>query len=89
MERIPNKSQHTKVTLEKKILPPLLPGFELATFRSRAWHSYKQALPTPDLKAGTSDSSGCSTERGPLHLSHSAPPRAHPAETVLKVSSWI
>ena len=26
-------SQHTKLTLEKKILPPLLPGFELATFR--------------------------------------------------------
>ena len=32
MERTPNKSQHTKLTLEKKILPPLLPGFELATF---------------------------------------------------------
>ena len=29
----PNKSQHTKLTLEKKILPPLLPGFELAIFR--------------------------------------------------------
>ena len=27
-----NKSLHTKVTLKKKILPPLLPGFELATF---------------------------------------------------------
>ena len=25
-------SQHTKLTLEKKILPPLLPGFDLATF---------------------------------------------------------
>ena len=35
MERTPNKSQHTKLTLEKKILPPPLPGFELATFRSR------------------------------------------------------
>ena len=32
MERIPNKSQHTKLTLEKKILLPLLLGFELATF---------------------------------------------------------
>ena len=29
-----NKSQHTKLTQEKKILPPHLPGFELATFRS-------------------------------------------------------
>ena len=35
VERTPNKSQHTKLTLQKKILPPLLPGFELATFRSR------------------------------------------------------
>ena len=35
VERTPNRSQHTKLTLEKKILPPLLPGFELATFRSR------------------------------------------------------
>ena len=34
VERTPNKSQHTKLTLEKKILPPLLPVFELATFRS-------------------------------------------------------
>ena len=30
-----NKSQHRKLTPEKKILPPLLPGFEPATFRSR------------------------------------------------------
>ena len=30
-----NKSQHTKLTLERKILPLLLPGFELATFRWR------------------------------------------------------
>ena len=29
------KSQHTKWTLEKKVLPPLLSGFKLATFRSR------------------------------------------------------
>ena len=29
MERTPNKSQHIKLTLEKKILPPLLPGVEL------------------------------------------------------------
>ena len=25
VERTPNKSKHTKLTLEKKILPPLLP----------------------------------------------------------------
>ena len=45
MERTPKKSQHTKLTLEKKIFPPLLPGFELATFRSGVWRSYQQAVP--------------------------------------------
>ena len=44
VERTPNKSQHTKLTLEKKIRPPLLPGFELATFRSRVRHSNQQAI---------------------------------------------
>ena len=43
MERTPSKSQHTKLTLEKTILPPLQPGLELATFRSRVWHSNQQA----------------------------------------------
>ena len=39
LERTPNKSQHTKLTLEKKILPPLLPGFELVTRQSRVRRS--------------------------------------------------
>ena len=39
VEQAPNKSQHTKLTLEKKILPPRLPGFELVTFRWRVWSS--------------------------------------------------
>ena len=34
-----NKSQHRKLTLEKKILPPLQQGFEPATFRSRVRRS--------------------------------------------------
>ena len=38
------KSQHTKLTLEKKILLPLLPRFKLATFPSWVWHSYGQAI---------------------------------------------
>ena len=42
VERTPNKSQHTKLTLEKKILLPLLPGFELAIFRSRVVRSTKK-----------------------------------------------
>ena len=32
-------SQHRKLTLEKKILPPLLPRLKPVTFRSRVWHS--------------------------------------------------
>ena len=48
VKRTPNKkSQHTKLTLEKKILPPLLPGFELTTFRSRVRRSNQQAIPAP------------------------------------------
>ena len=46
-ERTPNKSQHIKLTLEKKILPPILLGFELATFRSRGRRSYQQAIQAP------------------------------------------
>ena len=42
-----NKSQHRKLTLEKKILPPLLQGFKPATFRSQAWHSNHRAIPNP------------------------------------------
>ena len=47
MERTPNKRQHAKLILEKKILPPLLPGLELAAFRSRVRRSYHQAIPAP------------------------------------------
>ena len=39
IERTPNESQHTKLTLEKKIIPPFLPGFELVTFQSRVRRS--------------------------------------------------
>ena len=34
-----NKSQHRKLTLEKKILPPLLRGIEPGTFLSRVRRS--------------------------------------------------
>ena len=40
VERTTNKGQHTKFTLEKKILPPLLLGFELATFWSQVQRSW-------------------------------------------------
>ena len=42
-----NKSQHRKLTLEKKILPPPQQGFEPATFRSRVRTSNHWAIPAP------------------------------------------
>ena len=42
-----NMSQHRKLTLEKKILPPFLQGFEPMTFQSRVQHSNHWAIPTP------------------------------------------
>ena len=47
VERTPNESQHTKLTLKKKILPPLLLWFELTTFWSQVRHSNQQAIPAP------------------------------------------
>ena len=41
VERTPSESQHTKFTLEKKILPPLLPGFKL---ESECFHCFRQLL---------------------------------------------
>ena len=43
--RYRNKSQHRKSTLEKKVLPPLLQGFEPATFQSRVRRSNHWAIP--------------------------------------------
>ena len=40
-------SQHRKLTLEKKIIPPLLPGLEPATFRSRVQRSTMELSPLP------------------------------------------
>ena len=45
VECTPNKSQHTKLILEKKIFPLLLLGFELTTFWSWVWCSNQQAIP--------------------------------------------
>ena len=41
-----NKRRHRKLTLEKKILPPLLPGLEPANFRSRV-RRFNQPLSYP------------------------------------------
>ena len=47
-----NKSQHRKLTLEKKILPPLLQGFEPATFQSQVLRSNHWAIPAPIHTSG-------------------------------------
>ena len=44
-----NKSQHRKLTLQKKILPPLQQGFEPATFWSQVRHSNHWAIPAPNV----------------------------------------
>ena len=48
VEQTPNKSQHTKLTLEKKIFPLLLPGFKLKLFdhKSGTLTSKLSQLPT-------------------------------------------
>ena len=45
-----NKSQHRKLTQQKKIRPPLLPGLEPKTFRSGIWRSTNELSLLPDFK---------------------------------------
>ena len=48
VERIPKiTSQHRKLTMKKKILPPLMPGLEPETFRSRDRRSTTELSPLP------------------------------------------
>ena len=42
-----NKSHHWKLTMEKKILPPLVPALEPGTFRSPVPRSNHWAIPAP------------------------------------------
>ena len=46
--RYRHQSQHRKSTMEKKILPPLLQGFEPGTFQSRVRRSNHWAIPVPE-----------------------------------------
>ena len=48
-----HKSQHRKLTLEKKILPPLLSGLEPATFESRVRRSTTELSLLPTLQSTT------------------------------------
>ena len=46
-----NNSQHRKLTVKKKIPPPLLPGLEPETFRSRVRRSTVELSPLPTNNA--------------------------------------
>ena len=67
VERTPNKSQHTKLTLEKTILLPLLPGFELATFRSGGRRFTVRISRLPNV---TSSQTGMSLLQAGQHYVH-------------------
>ena len=54
VERTPNKSQHAKLTLEKKILLPLQQGFNLATFRAWVQLSTNKLSQLPELNNNSS-----------------------------------
>jgi len=54
-----NKSQHRKLTQEKKILPPSQQGFEPATFRSRIRCSNHWAIPAPKSQCTLSPKCSC------------------------------
>ena len=62
MELTPNKSQHLKLALKKKIVPPLLSGFELTTIRLRVRRSDQQAATAGESARGQGtrgEISGC------------------------------
>ena len=63
LEWTPNKSQHTNLTPEKKILPPLLLGFDLVTFRSQVWSSTNKLswLPAASITSDLSISGSASS----------------------------
>ena len=63
-----NKSQHRKLTLEKKILPPFQQGFEPATFQSRVRRSNHWAIPAPCEAQSVKQSDMCLTVRMLLFL---------------------
>ena len=59
-----NKSQHRKLTQEKKILPPLLQGFEPVTFRSRVRRSNHRTIPAGGLSFCPETGTGERRSRG-------------------------
>ena len=62
VERTPRKSQNTKLTPEREIFPPPLPGFELATFRSRVRRSNQQGIPAWKIRLRHGDTKSWASE---------------------------
>ena len=68
--RYRNNSQRRKVTLEKKIFPPLLQGFEPATFQSGIRQSNHWAIAAPHFSIHSHWALNCLVQKGVgrLHL---------------------
>ena len=63
-------SQHRRLTLEKKILLPLLQGLEPETFWSRVWHSNHWAIRLPNAARGSATNITHSLYTSPPELYH-------------------
>ena len=66
VERILEKSQHRKLTMEKKILPPLLHGLEPGIFQSRVRCSNHSAIPWDKSEGPVARKHANTTHRGTL-----------------------
>ena len=68
-----NMSQHRKLTMEKKLLPP---GLEPMMFWPWVWHFNHQAIPTPQVESTWSAQSTCNRNKKDTH-SHVAHKHTH------------
>ena len=81
-----NKSQHRKLTLEKKILPLLQQGFEPATFRSQVRCSNHRAIPAPHGGKASEDSTWLPMRWGSTKQ-QSNTQSAHPMECICRCAT--
>ena len=88
VERTLSKSQHTKLTLEKKILPPLLLGFELATFQSQVWHSTNKLSQLPS-SPGFWILTSCQPASGHLRMRHEGVRTENTVKIKRKTHHWF
>ena len=76
-----NESQYIKLTLEKKILLPLLQGFEPATFQLRVWRSNHWVIPRFPYGSKLSTSYHLLTSRSTKAIPPPPPPPPPPPTT--------